>query len=83
MTTLPRLACVAVLGLAACGWVGDAAAQQDPWPELANQVFNGRPLVDGKEEIGSGAKAMLKDGLYTRWPKPQFALGFLQLIGKK
>jgi len=49
MTTLPRLACVAVLGLAACGWVGDAAAQQDPWPELANQVFNGRPLVDGTD----------------------------------
>jgi len=49
MTTLPRLACVAVLGLAACGWVGDAAAQQDPWPELANQVFNGRPLADGTD----------------------------------
>ena len=49
MTTLPRLACVAALGLAACGWVGDAAAQQDPWPELANQVFNGRPLADGTD----------------------------------
>ncbi len=23
-----------------------------------------------------GERAMLKDGLYTRWPKPQFALGF-------
>ncbi|MEA2967489.1 MAG: hypothetical protein QOE78_750, partial [Alphaproteobacteria bacterium] len=34
MTTLPRLACVAALGLAACGWAGDAAALQDPWPEL-------------------------------------------------
>ena len=49
MTTLPRLARVAALGLAACGWVGDAAAQQDPWPELANQVFNGRPLADGTD----------------------------------
>ena len=49
MTTLPRIACVAALGLAACGWVGDAAAQQDPWPELANQVFNGRPLADGTD----------------------------------
>ncbi len=28
------------------------------------------------EELGTGARAMLKDGLYTRWPKPNFALGF-------
>jgi amidohydrolase len=28
------------------------------------------------EELGSGARAMLKDGLYTRFPKPNFALGF-------
>lgn len=28
------------------------------------------------EEIGLGAKAMLEDGLYTRFPKPQFALAF-------
>ncbi len=28
------------------------------------------------EELGTGARAMLNDGLYTRWPKPNFALGF-------
>ncbi len=28
------------------------------------------------EEAFGGARAMLKDGLYTRWPKPNFALGF-------
>jgi len=28
------------------------------------------------EELGTGARAMLKDGLYTRFPKPAFALGF-------
>jgi len=27
------------------------------------------------EEIGLGAKAMLEDGLYTRFPKPDFVLG--------
>ena len=47
MTTLARIAYFAALGLAACGWIDDAAAQQDPWPELAVQVFNGRPLADG------------------------------------
>jgi len=34
-------------------------------------VFVGQPA----EELGIGARAMLKDGLYTRWPKPDFALG--------
>ncbi len=28
------------------------------------------------EELGTGARAMLSDGLYTRFPKPNFALGF-------
>ena len=35
-------------------------------------VFVGQPA----EELGTGARAMLKDGLYTRWPKPNYALGF-------
>src|SRR5437764_2537260 len=35
-------------------------------------VFVGQPA----EEIGTGARAMLRDGLYTRWPKPNYALGF-------
>ncbi len=35
-------------------------------------VFVGQPA----EEAVGGAKAMLKDGLYTRFPKPNFALGF-------
>jgi len=51
MTTLPRMAYIAALGLVACGWIGDAAAQQDPWPGLADQVFNGRPLADGTDLI--------------------------------
>lgn len=28
------------------------------------------------EELGTGARAMLNDGLYQRFPKPDFALGF-------
>jgi amidohydrolase len=35
-------------------------------------VFIGQPA----EELGTGARAMLRDGLYTRWPKPNYALGF-------
>src|SRR5437868_5280771 len=35
-------------------------------------VFVGQPA----EELGIGARAMLRDGLYTRWPKPNYALGF-------
>ncbi len=35
-------------------------------------VFVGQPA----EELGTGARALLDDGLYSRWPKPNFALGF-------
>jgi amidohydrolase len=35
-------------------------------------IFVGQPA----EETVGGARALLKDGLYTRWPKPDFALGF-------
>jgi amidohydrolase len=35
-------------------------------------VFVGQPA----EEAVGGARAMLKDGLYTRFPKPDYALGF-------
>jgi hippurate hydrolase len=33
-------------------------------------LFVGQPA----EEVVMGAKAMMKDGLYTRWPKPNYAL---------
>src|SRR2546426_216354 len=33
-------------------------------------IFIGQPA----EEMVGGARAMLKDGLYTRWPKPDYAL---------
>ena len=35
-------------------------------------IFVGQPA----EEIGAGARALLKDGLYDRFGKPDFALGF-------
>jgi sulfur-oxidizing protein SoxY len=45
-TTIPRLACAAAIGFALCGGVA-VAAEPDPWPELAQQMFKGRPLADG------------------------------------
>ena len=33
-------------------------------------------IAQPAEEIGLGAKAMLDDGLFTRFPKPQYVLGF-------
>lgn len=35
-------------------------------------IFVGQPA----EETGNGARALLDDGLYTKFPKPDFALGF-------
>src|SRR5438876_10465731 len=46
------------------------AKMKDQWHGMI--VFVGQPA----EELGIGARAMLRDGLYTRWPKPNYALGF-------
>jgi hippurate hydrolase len=46
------------------------AKMKDQWQGTI--VFVGQPA----EELGTGARAMLRDGLYTRWPKPTYALGF-------
>ena len=53
-------------------WVGAAAllsGQKDRW--RGTLVFVGQPA----EELLSGANAMVKDGLFTRFPKPDFILG--------
>jgi hippurate hydrolase len=53
-------------------WAGTAramAASRDKWS--GTLVMIAQPA----EETISGAKAMLKDGLFTRFPKPQYALG--------
>jgi hippurate hydrolase len=54
-------------------WIGTArrlAAMKGQWS--GTLVMIGQPA----EEIGRGARAMLDDGLYTRFPKPQFAVAF-------
>jgi hippurate hydrolase len=54
-------------------WIGTArrmAAMKDQWS--GTLVMIGQP----GEEIGAGAKAMLDDGLYTRFPKPTHAIAF-------
>jgi hippurate hydrolase len=52
-------------------WVGTArwlAANRKAW--AGTVVMIGQPA----EETNAGADAMLKDGLFTRFPKPQYAL---------
>lgn len=52
-------------------WVGTARAltkMKDHWK--GTLVFIGQPA----EEIGAGAKAMLEDGLFKRFPRPDYAL---------
>jgi amidohydrolase len=44
------------------------AANKDQWQ--GTLIFLGQPA----EERGSGAKAMLEDGLFTRFPRPDYAL---------
>ncbi len=55
------------------GWIGAAqllAERKDQW--RGTLVMVGQPA----EEIGEGALAMLADGLYTRFPKPDYVLAF-------
>ncbi|MDQ6626691.1 MAG: amidohydrolase [Verrucomicrobiota bacterium] len=52
--------------------IGTARAlgkMKDKWHGTV--IFIGQPA----EETVGGARALLKDGLYTRWPKPDFVLG--------
>ncbi len=52
-------------------WVGTArvlASMKDRWK--GTLIFIGQPA----EEVGGGAVAMLKDGLFKKFPKPDFAL---------
>lgn len=54
-------------------WIGIArrmAAMKASWS--GTLVMIGQPA----EEIGSGARAMLKDGLYSRFPKPSTVIAF-------
>ncbi len=55
------------------GWIGTArrlAAMKDKWS--GTLIMIGQPA----EERVAGAGAMLKDGLYSRFPKPDIALAF-------
>src|SRR2546423_1674988 len=45
------------------------AKLKDKWKGTI--IFIGQPA----EETVGGARALLKDGLYTRWPKPNYVLG--------
>lgn len=52
-------------------WIGTArtlASMKDAWS--GTLMFLGQPA----EETGSGARTMLEDGLFTRFPKPDYAL---------
>ncbi len=54
-------------------WIGTAqqlAARKDQWSGTLVMI------LQPAEEIGEGAKAMLDDGLYTRFPKPDYVLAF-------
>jgi len=59
-------------------WIGTArrlAAMKQSWS--GTLVMIAQPA----EEIGRGAKAMLDDGLYTRFPKPSVAIAFHDSAG--
>lgn len=54
-------------------WVGTArqlVANRGKWSGTLVMI------LQPAEEIGAGAKAMLEDGLYTRFPKPDYVIGF-------
>jgi amidohydrolase len=55
------------------GWIGTArrlAAMKDQWSGTLVMI------LQPAEEIGRGAEAMLEDGLYTRFPRPDYILAF-------
>ncbi|HEY7663488.1 MAG TPA: quinoprotein dehydrogenase-associated SoxYZ-like carrier [Xanthobacteraceae bacterium] len=65
--SIPCVARAGVIALAVAGWAGvaaaqgNAAAQPDPWPELASQVFKGRVLADGSALLAIEMPARAED----------------------
>ncbi|GAA0470693.1 M20 family metallopeptidase [Parasphingorhabdus litoris] len=60
------------------GWVGTArqlVARKDDWSGTLVMI------LQPAEETGEGAKAMLEDGLYTRFPKPDYVMAFHDAAG--
>ncbi len=60
------------------GWVGAArqlSARRDEWSGTLVMI------LQPAEETGEGAKAMLADGLYSRFPKPEYVLAFHDAAG--
>ncbi len=60
------------------GWVGTArqlVARKGEWSGTLVMI------LQPAEETGEGAKAMLEDGLYTRFPKPEYVLAFHDAAG--
>lgn len=60
------------------GWVATArqlAARKDEWAGTLVMI------LQPAEETREGALAMLEDGLYTRFPKPDYALAFHDAAG--
>ena len=60
------------------GWVAAArqlVARKDEWAGTLVMI------LQPAEETGEGALAMLEDGLYTRFPKPDYALAFHDAAG--
>ena len=60
------------------GWVGAArqlSARKADWSGTLVMI------LQPAEETGEGARMMLEDGLYTRFPKPDYALAFHDAAG--
>jgi sulfur-oxidizing protein SoxY len=58
--TFARLACAAGLALMLCSGVA-TAAEPDPWPDLASQLFKDRPLADGTGIVAIEMPARAED----------------------
>src|ERR1700754_747999 len=58
--TFARLACAAGLTLALCSGMA-VAAEPDPWPDLASQIFKDRPLADGTGIVAIEMPARAED----------------------
>ena len=80
VVTVRNLAGATVPVMHACGhdlhmtaWIGTAR-----WMAEHRQQWQGTLMLVGQpaEETSGGAAAMLADGLFTRFPKPDFVVGF-------
>src|ERR1700737_4082915 len=64
---------IGMLVLALTGALAQSSTAKDPWPELASNIFNGRPIADGTSMLAIEMPDRAEDACYRAADAPRHA----------